>query len=288
MTPALTRAAIISPFQSARILSSRPGRTLVSRLLCSIGRSMANRCSSSMLRGKLIESIENIMALEIAPGAYVVKRSKECSIFRAQDLLDLLLRPDIEFALFALGIGIERSAKAAFPRGHFAFQPAHGLKRAFAEYRVTTALKGQRQQLQKLGIVVEHLLEMRHQPALVDRIARKAAAEMVVDAALAHALEAECSTVSKKRASPVRMPARQSMFQNGRLRKLGRPAQAAVDGIEHIADLLRGAVELVEADGHFAGRPRLVGEPRQQRYAVLLDLLRLLAEQPRHFAAKCR
>ena len=37
------------------------------------------------------------------------------------------------------------------------------------------------------------------------------------------------------------------------------------------------------ADGHLAGRPRLVGQPRQQRLAVLLDLGRFLAKQPRHF-----
>ena len=40
-------------------------------------------------------------------------------------------------------------------------------------------------QLDQQRIVVEHLLEMRHEPALIDGVAREAAAEMIVDAALA-------------------------------------------------------------------------------------------------------
>jgi hypothetical protein len=46
-------------------------------------------------------------------------------------------------------------------------------------------LPGKRQQLQELGVVVQHLLEMRDEPSFVDRIARESAAEVVVDAALA-------------------------------------------------------------------------------------------------------
>jgi len=45
---------------------------------------------------------------------------------------------------------------------------------------------GERQQLEQLRVVVQHLLEMRHQPLLIGRIAREAAAEMVVDAAARH------------------------------------------------------------------------------------------------------
>ncbi|HEY4748132.1 MAG TPA: hypothetical protein VIH38_11215 [Steroidobacteraceae bacterium] len=57
----------------------------------------------------------------------------------------------------------------------------------------------ERQELEELGVVVEHLLEMRHQPALVDRIAREAAAEVIVDAALRHAVEGELDGLEKTR-----------------------------------------------------------------------------------------
>ena len=39
-------------------------------------------------------------------------------------------------------------------------------------------------QLDELGVVVEHLLEMRDEPAIVDGVAGKAAAEVIIDAAL--------------------------------------------------------------------------------------------------------
>ena len=42
---------------------------------------------------------------------------------------------------------------------------------------------------QQLGVVVEHLLEMRNDPALVDAVAMESAGELVVDAAARHLLE---------------------------------------------------------------------------------------------------
>ena len=38
----------------------------------------------------------------------------------------------------------------------------------------------------ELALVVEHLLEVRDEPALVDRVAMEAAAELIVHAALGH------------------------------------------------------------------------------------------------------
>ena len=40
--------------------------------------------------------------------------------------------------------------------------------------------------LQKLGIVIRHLLEMRHNPALVDRVTMKPSGELIVNSALRH------------------------------------------------------------------------------------------------------
>ena len=50
---------------------------------------------------------------------------------------------------------------------------------------------GEGEELQDLGVVVEHLFEMRGEPVLIRGIAGEAAAELVVDAALAHAAEQE-------------------------------------------------------------------------------------------------
>ena len=222
------------------------------------------------------------MTLEVAAGAHVIELGKLVGI-HPQGLADFRQRPDVELAFFAFRIGIERGGEGAFRRGHFPLEPADGFPRALGEQRFAAALPGQRQQFEELGVVVEHLLEMRHQPALVDRIAREAAAEMIVNAALAHMLERVLDRLEETRVAAAR-PGAPEEFEDRALRKFGRAAQTAVDGIEHVADLHRRRVELLEPEDDLARRPRLVGELRQQRGAVLLDLLRLLAKQPRHLA----
>src|SRR5665811_2324493 len=138
------------------------------------------------------------MALEVAGGSHVVLHCKIGSI-RAQGLFDFGPRPDIELALLALRIGVERGGKGPLRRDHFAGEPLHGLSRALAEKLLAAALIGQRQQLQELCVVVQHLLEMRHQPALVHRVARKAAAEVIVNAALTHAIQRMLDRLEKAR-----------------------------------------------------------------------------------------
>ena len=46
------------------------------------------------------------MTLEIASGGHVVMLREKCSIF-SERLLNLVLRPDVELAFLAFGIGIE-------------------------------------------------------------------------------------------------------------------------------------------------------------------------------------
>src|SRR5450759_2406694 len=138
------------------------------------------------------------MALEVAGGSHVILHCKIGGI-RAQDLFDFGPRPDIELALLALRIGVKRGGKGPLRRGHFAGEPFHGLARALAEKLLAAALIGQRQQLQELCVVVKHLLEMRHQPALVHRVARKAAAEVIVNAALTHAIQRMLDRLEKAR-----------------------------------------------------------------------------------------
>ena len=61
--------------------------------------------------------------------------------------------------------------------------------RATPEQVIPRAKVCDREQFEQERIVVKHLLEMRNEPALVDRIPREAASEMIVDAALANASE---------------------------------------------------------------------------------------------------
>ena len=130
------------------------------------------------------------MAFEIAAGRYVVMRAKKSASARAEQLVDLGERPDIEFAFLAFGIRIEGRGERALGVVISRASQADGFLRALAEERLAGADIGEREQFEKLRIVVEHLLEMRHQPALIDGIAREAAAEMIVDAAFAHVVRA--------------------------------------------------------------------------------------------------
>src|SRR5262245_60444226 len=118
---------------------------------------------------------------------------------------------------------------------------------------------------------------MRHEPALVDRVAREAAAEMVVDAALADACQRELHRPETAAVVHALAGAPQELEHHG-LRELWCPAHAAIDRIDHPGDLVGGTVELRRSDHRAPLGARALRQPRHQRAAVLLDALRLLAE----------
>src|SRR6516162_6614708 len=124
---------------------------------------------------------------------------------------------------------------------------------------------------------------MRHQPALVDRIAREAAAEMIVDAALADAGERE---FDRTEIAPVVQapPGAPQELEHRRLWEFRRSAHAAVDRIDHAGYLTGRAVEFGRGDHHASFGTRACREARHQRAAVLLHALRVLAENALNLA----
>src|SRR5438034_9066357 len=147
--------------------------------------------------------------------------SEKIGLVRAQDAHDLVARPDVKFALLALRVGVERGAERASLGRHLACQPGDRLLRTRAEDCVARAMMREREEFEKLGIVVEHFLEMGRKPALVDRIARKTAAEMIVDATLADALESEVHRTEIPRLAAAHAGPPQE-FQHHRLREFRR------------------------------------------------------------------
>ena len=82
------------------------------------------------------------------------------------------------------------------------------------------------------GVVVEHLLEVGHQPDGVGGVAVEAAADLVVDAAAAPSRRSVCShRLERCAALPVRVVAAQEEVERHRLRELGRAAEAAELGV---------------------------------------------------------
>src|SRR5690606_22878551 len=183
-------------------------------------------------------------------GRHVIVCSKEGGIVRTEDVLDLAARPDIELALLAFGIRIEARGEAAALGRHFAPEPLDGLAGADEEERVPAAGVSEREQFEELRVVVEHLLEMRHEPALVDGVAREAAAEVVIDAALGHARERELHGVEIALiAGALAGPPEE--FENGRLREFRRAAHAAVFAVEQAEEARGKLVELRPSDRGF-------------------------------------
>src|SRR5262249_3108515 len=118
---------------------------------------------------------------------------------------------------------------------------------------------------------------MRHEPALVDRIAREAAAEMIVDAALANASERELHR--REAAVVLRAFARAPQkFQHHRLRKFWCAAYAAVNRVDYAQELISSAVEVSRSNHDAALRLGARHQPRHQRAAVLLYAFWVFAE----------
>ena len=180
-----------------------------------------------------VQPVEDVAAFPVAGRRHLIDvaeaRGRRC----AQDRLDLGPVPHIEAAFLALAVGVERRCEAGRAvigggRRHLPLQPADRLAHPLLEERRAGLLPYQRQQLDELGVVVEHLLEMRRQPALVGGIAREAAAEMVVDAALAHMRERVQDLVAEHAAAAPHPP---EMGEDAGLRELGRAVYAAEERV---------------------------------------------------------
>ena len=106
-----------------------------------------------------------------------------------------------------------------------------GLSDALRIERVPGFLPHQGQKADQFGVVVQHLLEMRHQPARIGGVARIAAAEMIVDAALADRRQGAQDGVAiglEARA----FPGAPQQFEDPGLGKFGRGTDAAVERVD--------------------------------------------------------
>ena len=176
-----------------------------------------------------------VPALEIRLAVEAVVRRDDGVLLGRQQPRDLARRPDVELALLVLGVRVERRVVAAFRRLHLAHHPLRGLPGNAGEKR----LPGRRPALgvepQQRAVVVEHFLEVRDGPGRIHRVAAEAAAELVVDAALCHALEGEHRDVQRLLVAG-RGVAPERELEIGRVRKLRRAAEPAVPGVEALLE----------------------------------------------------
>ncbi len=110
------------------------------------------------------------------------------AVVRTEHLGQLLRRPGIRQALDALGVGVQRRGEAALRRPQLAQHPVAGLERHPFRHRRAGRPPQVGVDAQQQRVVVQHLLEVRHHPVGVDRVAREAARQLVVDTAAGHRL----------------------------------------------------------------------------------------------------
>jgi hypothetical protein len=105
--------------------------------------------------------------------------------------VDRQLRADEELPLFAFAVSVLRGEEATVGRRHLATEPRDRLLHRLLPQRPRRHLHRLGVEVEQLRVVVEHLLEVRHQPALVDAVAMKTSAELIEHAAARHVLEGQ-------------------------------------------------------------------------------------------------
>ena len=246
---------------------SLPGGTRRSRTASSRARSSSSSArSSSSSRPRSLAAwaivlgrFRMFLLLPVARLGDVVDVGERLGPLGAEDLADLGERPDVVLALDALAVGVLGRVEAPFGVGHPAEDVIHRLAGDAGERRVAGRLVGLEVDRGEQGVVVEHLLEVRDEPALVGRVAGEAAAEVVVDAAAGHLVERVPDHVQRVRVAGPRVLAEQDL-QVHRVRELGRGAEAAVRGSNARASA-RAAWSSSAASSAPVGRQGLPGRP---------------------------
>src|SRR5438874_2527084 len=172
--------------------------------------------------------------------------------------------PHFEKMLYDNGALLAVYAQAALATG----DPSHA--------RVRWIAGGERRlriNREQRAVVVQHLLEVRDHPVLVDRVAAESATQLVVDTALGHAAQRERRHVPglevRLGRAGARLPAPEQPLDGLRVRELRCAAETPVAGIEAARELLaqareRGPRELA------VGARRLRVEIREGRHERLV------------------
>ena len=141
--------------------------------------------------------------------------------------LQFPLAPHVEAPLDALRVGVQGAVEASLRPAHLAQGPLQRVHAHPAQLLLAGGLPGVQVGAGQQRVVVEHLLEVGHGPGVVDAVAVKAAAELVVDPAAGH--RPQC--LERDRCAP---PQQQELQQRG-LGELRRAPEAAVVGVEALA-----------------------------------------------------
>ena len=138
---------------------------------------------------------------------------------RAEHCVYLRLVPGVGRAFFPVRIRIEARGKAAVCGAQLARDELQGLLRHLAVARLTGQLPRMDVDARELRVVVEHLLEVRHEPDRVRGITCEATAQVVVDAARGHRIERPARHCQRPGITVLDVQAEQELDRHG-LREL--------------------------------------------------------------------
>ncbi len=164
-------------------------------------------------------------------------------------------------------VGVLGRVEAAAGVGQIAIDVDQRVVGDRGQQRIRGGLRRFDQRQHELRLVVEHLLEVRHAPALVDRITMEAAAEVIAHAALGHRAERRHHHVAPALAAgrliAGHVPGTQQQEQLGWTRKLRRTTEPAEALVESPREFVGGARQRLEAGD--VERGALVGLTRLER-----------------------
>ena len=272
-------------------MSSRAGRTRCARSSSSLA--LAPAMSASVAAGARLVCLATSSreaatcrcqcAFEVGGSVEAEPHGERREFVRRQRRAHRLAVPDVELALVAFGVGVEARVVAALRRLHLVHHPCRGLGRHARIGRVAAGERGVGVHREQRAVVVQHLFEVRDHPLRIDRVAAEAAAQLIVDAALGHAPQAEGGHVQRLQVGLGRVhrgaPVAQQAFETLRMRELRRAAEAAEVRVEG-ARVLRpaGLERLVGQLGVVRGRRRLeLRERRHQRLVLLAQVVAVVA-----------
>ncbi len=163
--------------------------------------------------------------------------------------------PDVEGAFLAAGVGVLRGEESSARRSHLGEQIVERLAGHAGVVGPLERAIRQGVNPREHGVVVEHLLEVRHEPAGVDGVAVKAAADLVVHSPRRHPVERRLDHPARLRVAGAQ-PAAEEQLEAHRGGKFRRAAEAALDRVELAGDRRMGALEDGRQRSSGPGRPR--------------------------------
>ena len=186
------------------------------------------------------DGVQDVLALEVAEIRDIVETAEDLAVLLAEELQDLLTGPHEELALLPLAVGVLGGVEAALGLAHL---PQHVLQ-GFLDDALEESVLGDAVRLGvdlgELAVVVEHLLEVGHQPLVVHGVAVEAAAELVVHTPLGH-LPKRLGDHLQVAPVPRQAVGAQEHVEHPGVGELGRPAEAAVGCVVGGRQALRAA-----------------------------------------------